>query len=177
MYIRPQLSRKRTENREILSKEHASDVLLYEKTLEKGRQFGGDSDRILKLKEEISRNDTLSENDKKAILEGLNSALDELEKEYDREIQNLQKDIEYSLKERIDEMETAVQKREYELFEAERTLWETDAVDKDKLVSSAWKLHQQYDTMIEHAKSDLHELTKEAMEQRRKMLERKDRRE
>ena len=49
MYIRPQLRRKRTENREILSQEHISDVSLYEKTLDEGTQFSSDSNKDIKV--------------------------------------------------------------------------------------------------------------------------------
>lgn len=173
MYIRPQLSRKRTENREILSREHVSDVSSYEKTLAKGSQFDVDSNKILELMEEISRNEEISENDKKPILECLSCILDELKKEYELVTQNTLADIEFSIEERIDEMEVATKKREEDVSETKRTIWETSSIDKDKLVETTWELYQRYYTMLENAKSELNVLTKETVEQRNRIIEKR----
>lgn len=173
MYIRPQLSRKRTENREILSKEHSDDVELYHKTLDAGKDFEYDSSKISNLIDELSENDKISENDKTSILECLSSILDELEKEYDYDIQNTLADIEFSIKDRIEEIDDASEQREYEAFNAEKTIWKTESVNKDKLVANSWELYQQYCTLLENAKSDLSVLTKEATEQRNKIIERR----
>lgn len=173
MYIRPQLSRKRTENREILSREHVSDVSSYEKTLAKGSQFDVDSNKILELMEEISGNEEISENDKKPILECLSCILDELKKEYELVTQNTLADIEFSIEERIDEMEVATKKREEDVSETKRTIWETSSIDKDKLVETTWELYQRYYTMLENAKSELNVLTKEAVEQRNRIIEKR----
>ena len=173
MYIRPQLSRKRTENREILSREHVSDVSSYEKTLAKGSQFDVDSNKILELMEEISGNEEISENDKKPILECLSCILDELKKEYELVTQNTLADIEFSIEERIDEMEVATKKREEDVSETKRTIWETSSIDKEKLVETTWELYQRYYTMLEKAKSELNVLTKEAVEQRNRIIEKR----
>ena len=173
MYIRPQLSRKRTENREILSREHISDVSLYEKTLNQGNKFSSDSNKILELMSEISGNEEISESDKKPIMEGLSSVLDELEREYDLEIRNPLTDIEFSMKDRIDEMEVATKKREEDVFKTKRTIWETSSIDKDKLVETTWEIYQRYCTMLENSKSELNVLKKEAAEQRNKIIEKR----
>lgn len=173
MYIRPQLSRKRTENREILSREHISDVSLYEKTLNQGNKFSSDSNKILELMSKISGNEEISESDKKPILESLSSVLDELEREYDLEIRNLLTDIEFSMEDRIDEMEGATKKREEDVSKTKRIIWETSSIDKDKLVETSWEIYHRYCTMLENTKSELNVLTKEAAEQRNKIIEKR----
>ena len=173
MYIRPQLSRKRTENREILSREHIIDVSLYEKTLNEGNKFSSDSNKILELIKEISRNEEISESDKKPVLECLSSVLDKLEREYDLEIRNPLTEIEFSMKDRIDEMEVATKKREEDVSKTKRTIWETSSIDKDKLVETTWEIYQRYCAMLETTKSELNVLTKEAAEQRNKIIEKR----
>lgn len=146
---------------------------LYHKTLDTGKCFEYDSSKILNKIGELSGSDKISENDETPILECLSFVLDKLEREYNYDIQNTLTDIDFSIKDRIEEIDVGSKQREYEAFDAEKTTWKTESINKDKLVVNSWELYRQYCTLLENAKSDLSVLTKEATEQRNKIIERR----
>lgn len=166
MYVRKQLSRKRTADREALSIEHQEDVSKFRETTFRGAEFEADIEKITALISDVSQNDTLSEKEKEPILQQLNLALDALNKEYLEKITSQQADIEYSIRERIDELEYATKERETEVYIAEATEWKTDAVDKERLVLASKELFHKYEKQLEDSNTDLRQLTKEAEEQR-----------
>lgn len=176
MYMRPQLSRKRTSNREILSKEHSEDISTYNETLFNGMDFEADVEKISCLISDISNNDTLSNREKQSILQKLSHILSALKQEYSTKIQNKQADIEYSLKERIDEMESATRERQSEVFRVESTTWQTDVINKDKLVWESNKILQKYQHLLDKSRADLKKLILEAEEQRLRIKEHRTKR-
>lgn len=176
MYMRPQLSRKRTSSREILSKEHITDVLAYNETLSNGMGFETDVEKIACLICDISNNDTLSDEEKQPVLQQLSQILSALKQEYSMEVQNKQADIEFSIKERIDEMESATRERESEVYSAESTIWQTDVVDKDKLVLASKELLHKYQGLLDQSRADLRQLIQESEEQRLRIKEHRTKR-
>lgn len=176
MYMRPQLSRKRTSSREILSKEHIADVLAYNETLSTGIGFEIDVEKIACLISDISNNDTLSDEEKQPVLQQLSQILCALKQEYSIKVQNEQADIEFSIKERIDEIESATRERESEVYSAESTIWQTDVVDKDKLVLASKELLHKYQGLLDKSRADLRQLIQEAEEQRIRIKEHRTKR-
>lgn len=176
MYMRPQLSRKRTSSREILSKEHIADVLAYNETLSNGIGFEIDVEKIACLISDISNNDTLSDEEKQPVLQQLSQILCALKQEYSIKVQNEQADIEFSIKERIDEIESATRERESEVYSAESTIWQTDVVDKDKLVLASKELLHKYQGLLDKSRADLRQLIQEAEEQRIRIKEHRTKR-
>lgn len=176
MYMRPQLSRKRTSSREILSKEHSDDVLAYNETLSEGMGFETDVEKILCLISNISNNHTLSNEEKQPILQQLSSILSSLKQKYSTEIQSKQADIEYSMEERIGEMESATRERESEVYSAESIIWQTDIVDKDKLILESNKLLHKYQSLLDKSSAELRQLIQEAEEQRLRIKEHRPKR-
>lgn len=176
MYMRPQLSRKRTSSREILSKEHIADVLAYNETLSTGIGFEIDVEKIACLISDISNNDTLSDEEKQPVLQQLSQILCALKQEYSIKVQNEQADIEFSIKERIDEIESATRERESEVYSAESTIWQTDVVDKDKLVLASKELLHKYQGLLDKSRADLRRLIQEAEEQRIRIKEHRTKR-
>lgn len=166
MYVRKQLSRKRTADREVLSMEHQEDVSKYRETTFRGAECEADIEKITALINDVSQNETLSAKEKEPILQQLNLVLDELNEEYSEEITNKQVEIECSIQERIDELEAAKKERETEVYLAESTVWKTDAVDKERLVLSSKELFRKYEKQLEDSNMDLRQLTKESEEQR-----------
>lgn len=135
MYIRPQLSRKRTGDREILLNEHNADVTTYKQSLEVGKDYEGDIAKVTMMINAISQNDNVADEDKKPILDQLNQLLCELQKEYSSRVDSKLADIEFSMQDRINEMQAATRVQESEVFYTETIVWRTNAVDKDKLVA------------------------------------------
>lgn len=176
MYMRPQLSRKRTNSREIISKEHNADVLLYNETLSNGIDFEAAVEKITCLISDISNNDTLSDEEKQPVLQQLSQILSALKQEYSMKVQNEQADIEFSIKERIDEMESATRERESETYSAESTIWQTDAVDKEKLIFASNELLWKYKSLLEKSREDFRKLVQEAEEQRLRIKEHRTKR-
>lgn len=75
MYIRPQLSRKRTCDRELLESGHKQDILLYEKVLQSGSQFERFSEQLNEIMQRINNSDALSPDDKLPILREISDTL------------------------------------------------------------------------------------------------------
>lgn len=171
MYIRPQLSRKKTSSREILSREHDADVLTYGETLSNGMDFETDVESVSNLISDISDNDALSSEEKEPILQQLSRILSTLKHEYSAEIQSNLSDIEYSIKDRFNEMESAIEERESETFSLESSTWQTDIVDKDKLVWESNRLLHKYKELLDKSRTDLRQLIQEAEDQRLRIKE------
>ncbi len=144
MYVRPQLSRKRTSDRDILSREHNADFAAYRESLLVGIDYESDIEKTNKIVDEISQNRTLSYDEKRPILYQLNQLLNELQKKHSTEVENELADIEFSMRERIDEIETATREQDVEFHRIESTIWLTDGVDTDKLAAESMKLLQKY---------------------------------
>ena len=176
MYMRPQLSRRRTGNREILSKEHCADTLAYNELLADGMGFESDVAKISCLIDEISNNESLSGDEKEPILQQLSQILCALKKEYSVQVEYEQMDIEFSMKERICEMESATRERESEVYDAETTVWQTGAVDKDKLIMASRELFQKYQIFLDESRAELHRLIREAEKQRLRIRENRTKR-
>lgn len=77
MYIRPQLSRKRTGNREILLKEHIADTDRYRQLYTIGKDYESDIEKIKIFIATISQHGNVSDDDKNTILFQLNCILKE----------------------------------------------------------------------------------------------------
>lgn len=107
MYIRPQLARKRTGDRDLLAREQHTDVFVHDATLHKGVEFENFSQQLSNVFEKLDTSDTPSSDGKAPILREIAQQPCELQKKYDAEIQNTLCDVEYSVQERICEMEYA----------------------------------------------------------------------
>lgn len=169
MYIRPQLSRKRTGNREILLKEHIADTDRYRQLYTIGKDYESDIEKIKIFIATISQHGNVSDDDKNTILFQLNCILKELQKEYDLQVGGEFIDIENSMQERIDEIESVTKLQESETFRIESAMWSTNTVDKDKLIAEAIKLLRNYQALLVKSKSELRQLMKESVEQRQKI--------
>lgn len=93
----------------MLEREHKQDVLLHEKALQSGSQFEQFSERLSEIMQRIDNSDALSSDDKQSILREISDALRSMQVEYDMGIQRDLCDIEFSMEERISEMEDASQ--------------------------------------------------------------------
>lgn len=176
MYIRPQLSRKRTGDRVVLSKEHNADVIMYRQLLEVGAAYENDISKVIIMLDALVQNDSMANEDKKDIIAQLNQLLLELQKEFSSYVENELADIEFSMQERIDEIQSTTNVQESEVFRTETTIWHTGAVDKDKLIAESRGLLYKYQDLLEKSKSDLHQLKKEAEEQRQRIKEHRTKR-
>ena len=174
--MRPQLSRHKTENREIFIREHVSDVNEYKEELAEGQFYKQDMERISKFITEITENEKLSLKDKESILAQLKENLCSLQREYERNVGDTLQNIEDSMKERIEEIKDATKNRERDVYEMENAMWETNAVDKKKLVNATRELHEEYCALLENVKEDLDGLMKEAKIQRTYIMEHRKKR-
>ena len=176
MYIRPQLSRKRTCDRELLEREHKQDVLLHEKALQSGSQFERFSEQLSEIMQRIDDSDVLSSDDKQSILREISEALHSMQVEYGVGIQRDLCDIEFSMDERISEMEDAAQQWSEETFQQEKTVYDTASVDVEKLRFAAADLLKKYNMLIEKSKAELQIQIEKSEQQRdtiRKNISRK----
>lgn len=155
MYIRPQLSRKRTCDREVLEREHKQDVLLHEKALQSGSQFEQFSEQLSEIIQGVDNSDALSLDDKQSILREISDALHSMKVEYDMGVRRDLGDIEFSMEERISEMEDAAQQWSEETFRQEKTVYDTASVDAEKLRFAAADLLKKYNMLIEKSKAEL----------------------
>ena len=64
-------------------------------------------------------------------------------------------DIEFSMDERISEMEDAAQQWSEETFQQEKTVYDTASVDSEKLRFAAADLLKKYNMLIEKSKAEL----------------------
>lgn len=172
MYIRPHLSRKRTSNCEVLSKEHRETILAYDETLKIGEKYESDILKIRQMIDGVSSSDNLSEDEKQLIVSQLTVMLGELETGYTQNVEDELESIEVSLEEIVGEMTVAVRERSVEVNKSETTEWHTDEVMKDKLVGTTKELLQRSEGMLEKAKVDLQSLQKKAEDQRTRIRER-----
>ena len=155
MYIRLQLSRKRTCDRELLEREHKQDILLHEKALQRGSQFGQFSEQLSEIMQRIDNSDALSSDDKQSILCEISDALHSMQVEYSVGVQRDLCDMEFSMDERISEMEDAAQQWSEETFQQEKTVYDTASVDVEKLQFAAADLLKKYNMLIEKSKAEL----------------------
>ena len=170
MYIGSQYKRKRTEDKELLKKEHIDEVKLYESYLEKGNLFEKDVKKIRNMYEEIFGNDRLANEDKRSLLDELDIILLELQKEYDCEIQGNIKDINLSMENRIGEMEEATLHRKEDVFDFKHIRWNTDAVDREKLILRAKQIYYEYCILLDDSKAELIRLMQQAEKQKTEIL-------
>lgn len=176
MYIRKQLSRKKTGDRFVLSKEHQVDVIAYKDLVSKGNRFDSDIEKVTTLIADIANNDTLSDREKQPILMQLNQVLESIQKKYSAEIETEQSEIEFSIQERIEEIENATKERATDVYLEETMTWETNAVDKEKLVSASKELYREYKKLTEDSIADLRQLRREAEEQRSRIRKQRNKR-
>ena len=176
MYIRKQLSRKKTSDRMLLSKEHQDDVRAYKDIISKGNRFDSDIEKVTTLIADIVNNDTLSDREKQPILMQLDQVLESIQKEYSEEIETAQSEIEFSIQERIEEIEDATKERATDVYLAETMTWETNAVDKEKLVSASMELHREHQKLEENSIVDLQQLRRQAEEQRSRIRKQRNKR-
>lgn len=174
MYIRPQLKRKPTGSKEILSGEHADEVKLSEKVLAEGERYVRDGQKVEDMIREISGDDRLSDTEKESVLKELEEMLSEdIPKEYEKDTEATLSDIAYSMEERTREMEDAVQERWDHASQLERMVWETDAVRDDKLVKEGWDMYKEYENMLNDSKEELNDLMEKAEAQKQKIKTRR----
>lgn len=171
MYVRPRLSRNRTEDRELLSKEQYAEVDIYKHTLAVGKAYESDLEKTARMIDAVSQNNCVSDEDKKRIIDQLMQLQKKLQEEYSDQVGTELADIEYSMTERIDEVEAAAKLREVDVFRAESEIWLTDAVDKEKLVTEYKEVLRKYEELLGEAKAELQMLMKEADEQKQRIGE------
>ena len=166
MYIRPQLSRKRTCDRELLAREHKQDILLHEKALQSGSQFERFSKQLSEIMQRINNSGTLSPDDKLPILRGISDALYSMQEEYCMNVQRDLHDIEFSMDERISEMEDAAQRWGSEVFLQKKAVYDTDSVNAEKLWFATADLLKKYNILIEKSKAELQQQIEQSEQQR-----------
>lgn len=155
MYVRPQLSRKRSCDIGLLEYEHKQDLSLHNQTLQKGGEFKSFCERLSEIMQQIEMTETLSSEEKEPILREISKSLLSLQAEYDMRIQRDLHDIEHSMEERFSEMEDAAQYWSNELFCFEKAIPETDSVDTERFRCIAADMLKQYRMRIEISKSEL----------------------
>lgn len=166
MYIRPQISRKRTCDRELLEREHKQDILLHENALQSGSQFERFSEQLSEIMQRIDNSDALSPNDKQSILREILDTFYSMQEEYDMDIQRELSDIEFSIDERISEMEDAAQQWGEETYQQEKTEYATTSVDAEKTRFVAADLLKKYNGLIEKSKDELQRQIERSEQQR-----------
>lgn len=166
MYIRPQLSRKRTCDRELLEREHKQDILLHEKALQSGSQFERFSEQLSEIMQRINNSDALSPDDKQPILREISEILYFMQEEYCMSIQRDLDDIEFSMNERISEMEDAAQQWSAETFQQEKTVYDTASINAEELRFAAADLLKKYNMLIEKSKAELQRQIERSEQQR-----------
>lgn len=103
-----------------MEREHKQDILLREKALQGGSQFELFSEQLSKIMQRINNSDELSPDDKLSILREISDTLFSMQEEYSMSVQSDLCDIEFSMDERISEMEDAAQQWSVEIFRREK---------------------------------------------------------
>lgn len=165
-YVRPQLSRKRTFDRELLEREQKKEISLHEETLNEGTEYVLFSEKLDELLHRLEDTDNLSEEDKKSIIKEIKQTFISLEKEYSSKIQSQLTLLEESMQERISEMEEAQKHWEEASSEIETIDNESGAVDIEKVRFFARELLRKYRNLLADSKKQLQEQIKKSEEQR-----------
>lgn len=116
MYIRPQLSKKRSCDRGLLEREHNQELLLHEQTIQRGREFKIFSEQLVEIMQRIDMADILSVEDQRPILREISESLYSFQNEYSMSIQLDLDDFGFTMGERISEKEDVAQQWSDELF-------------------------------------------------------------
>lgn len=154
MYIRPQLSRRRTIDHKVLSEEHDLEMKKYDRTLKDSEKYNVFVDKIAILIDEMKKDDNLSLAEKEPILNQLKLLLSDVEQEYRINVENKQKEIDYSSKQRLAEMSEAKTKIINQKNHVKNVLFETDEVDKNQIEKNISLLLEKYLLMEQEAEQD-----------------------
>lgn len=149
-----------------MEREHNQELYLHEQTIQRGRKFEVFSEQLAEIMQRIDMADSLSDEDKRPILREISDSLYSLQKEYNISVQPDLDDIEYSMGERISEMEAASRQWSDELFYQEKTIYETDSVDTERLRFAAADLLKKYYALIEKSKTELQQQMEQSEQQR-----------
>lgn len=155
MYIRPQLFRKITGNREILELEHKQELELHERILQKGRKYESFRIQLDNVIQKLEMSEVLSADDRIPILIELSEIVKSLQAEYDDRVYEELSDIEFSINNRIEEMKTASQKWSEEVYLFKKTKYEVNTVNFDKFYHATVDVLDKYNMLIEKSSSEL----------------------
>ena len=166
MYVRPQLSRRKTGDRTILHAEHIQDLNVGQSIISEGAAIERDMQKLEEMVHSIQINERLSEQDRERLLEPLTQTLNNLRSDYGRQVEQVLDNVVDSMEERVIEMESASRDRDKAVSDAENTIWKTKIVDKEKIVGVAADVARDHKLLVEQSRKDLNVLRQNAEQQR-----------
>ena len=166
MYVRPQLSRRKTGDRTILRAEHIQDLNVGQSIISEGAAIERDMQKLEEMVHSIQINERLSEQDRERLLEPLTQTLNNLRSDYERQVEQVLDNVIDSMEERVIEMESASRDRDKAVSDAENTIWKTKIVDKEKIVGVAVDVARDHKLLVEQSCKDLNVLRQNAEQQR-----------
>ena len=89
MYVRPQLSRRKTGDRTILRAEHIQDLNVGQSLISEGVAIERDMQKLEEMVHSIQIYERLSEQDRERLLEPLTQTLNNLRSDYERQVEQV----------------------------------------------------------------------------------------